>query len=123
MFDDGMFEDWPNKKAAEVFEKVGRGRSIRSDEIMILVLKAQANRFIHLDTDLRKDMNKRFEAGDKRSNDLRGEYEQAGYLDAAADWSGDWFSDCPDVSLSIFFNKGPLLPLKPPDWIDYADAA
>ena len=91
MFDDGMFEDWPDKKDAEIFEKVGRGESIRSDEMMILVLKAQVNRFIHLDTDLPKDMreNKRFEAGDKR-----GEYEQAGYRDAAADWSGDWFSDC-----------------------------
>ena len=73
MFDDDMFEEWLDKKAAEVFEKVGRGESIRSEEMMILVLKAQANHFMHLDTDLRRemkdlreDMNRRFEAVDKR---------------------------------------------------------
>ena len=56
MFDDDMFEAWPNKKAGEVFDKVGREEPIRPDEMMILVLKAQANHFMHLDTDLRKDM-------------------------------------------------------------------
>ena len=96
MFDDGMFEDWLDKKASEVLEKLGRNESIRSDEMMILVLKAQANHFMHLDTDLRKDMrdlredmngrfvtlredmntlredmNRRFEASNKRSDELR----------------------------------------------------
>ena len=96
MFDDGMFEDWLDKKASEVLEKLGRNEGIRSDEMMILVLKAQANHFMHLDTDLRKDMrdlredmngrfvtlredmntlredmNRRFEASDKRNNELR----------------------------------------------------
>ena len=85
MFDDDMFEEWLDKKAAEVFEKVGRGESIRSEEMMILVLKAQANHFMHLDTDLRremkdlredmlelrKDMNRRFEAVDKRFNSMQ----------------------------------------------------
>ena len=56
MFDEGMFEDWLDKKASEVLEKLGRNEGIRSDEMMILVLKAQANHFMHLDTDLRKDM-------------------------------------------------------------------
>ena len=67
MFDNSMFEDWLDKKAFEVFQKVGRNESIRSDEMMILILKAQANHFMHLDTDmrdLREDMN-------KRVNDLR----------------------------------------------------
>ena len=85
MFDNDMFEEWLDKKAAEVFEKVGRGESIRSEEMMILVLKAQANHFMHLDTDLRremkdlredmlelrKDMNRRFEAVDKRFNSMQ----------------------------------------------------
>ena len=73
MFDNNMFEEWLDKKAAEVFEKVGRGESIRSEEMMILVLKAQANHFMHLDTDLRRemkelreDMNRRFEVVDRR---------------------------------------------------------
>ena len=56
MFDNDLFETWLNKKAGEVFDKVGREEPIRPDEMMILVLKAQANHFIHLDTDLRKDM-------------------------------------------------------------------
>ena len=56
MFDNNMFEDWLDSKAAEVLQKVGRNESIRSEEMMILVLKAQANHFMHLDTDLRKDM-------------------------------------------------------------------
>ena len=85
MFDNDMFEEWLDKKAAEVFEKVGRGESIRSEEMMILVLKAQANHFMHLDTDLRRemkdlredmkelreDMNRRFEAVDKRFSSMQ----------------------------------------------------
>ena len=82
MFDNSMFEDWLDKKAFDVFQKVGRNESIRSDEMMILVLKAQANHFIHLDADLRKDMrdlredmNERFvalrEDMNKRVDDLR----------------------------------------------------
>ena len=73
MFDDNMFEEWLNRKAVEVFDKVGREERINSEEMMILVLKAQANHFMHLDTDLRtemknlrEDMNKRFEAMDRR---------------------------------------------------------
>ena len=80
MFDDNMFEEWLNRKAVEVFDKVGREERINSEEMMILVLKAQANHFMHLDTDLRtemktlredmnalrEDMNKRFEAVDRR---------------------------------------------------------
>ena len=78
MFDDNMFEEWLNRKAVEVFDKVGREERISSEEMMILVLKAQANHFMHLDTDLRKemkalreDMNKRFEAVDRRFNSMQ----------------------------------------------------
>ena len=61
-----MFEAWLNKKAGEVFDKVGREEPIRPDEMMILVLKAQANHFMHLDTDLRKDTRDLREDMDKR---------------------------------------------------------
>ena len=78
MFDDNMFEEWLNRKAVEVFDKVGREERINSEEMMILVLKAQANHFMHLDTDLRtemktlrEDMNKRFEAVDRRFNSMQ----------------------------------------------------
>ena len=85
MFDDNMFEEWLNRKAVEVFDKVGREERINSEEMMILVLKAQANHFMHLDTDLRtemkslredmktlrEDMNRRFEAADRRFNSMQ----------------------------------------------------
>ena len=78
MFDDNMFEEWLTRKAVEVFEKVGREERINSEEMMLLVLKAQANHFMHLDTDLRtemktlrEDMNKRFEAVDRRFNSMQ----------------------------------------------------
>ena len=85
MFDDNMFEEWLNRKAVEVFDKVGREERINSEEMMILVLKAQANHFMHLDTDLRtemkslredmktlrEDMNRRFEAFDRRFNSMQ----------------------------------------------------
>ena len=73
MFDDSVFEEWLDKKAIEVFGKLGTNEPIKSEEMIILVLKAQANHFMHLDQDLRsemkllrEDMNKRFEAVDKR---------------------------------------------------------
>ena len=71
MFDDDMFEAWLNKKAGEVFDKVGREEPIRPDEMMILVLKAQANHFMHLDTDLRKDMKDLREDMNTDIKDLR----------------------------------------------------
>lgn len=71
MFDNDLFETWLNKKAGEVFDKVGREEPIRPDEMMILVLKAQANHFIHLDTDLRKDMRDLREDINRDVQDLR----------------------------------------------------
>ena len=61
-----------------MFDKVGPEERINSEEMMILVLKAQANHFMHLNTDLRtemktlrEDMNKRFEAVDRRFNSMQ----------------------------------------------------
>ena len=73
MFDDNMFEKWLNEKAGEVFDKVGREEAIRPDEMIILVLKAQANHFTHLDTDLRKDMRDLREDMSAEIKDLREE--------------------------------------------------
>ena len=67
MFDDSVFEEWLDKRAIEVFSKLGTNEPIKPEEMIILVLKAQANHFMHLDQDLRsemkalrKDMDKRF---------------------------------------------------------------
>ena len=68
MFDDKFFDDWLDSQAQKVMEQVASGQSISSDQMMILMLKAQTNHFAHLDIDLRsemkllrEDMDKRFE--------------------------------------------------------------
>lgn len=68
MFDDKFFEDWLDNQAQKVMVQVANGKSISSDQMMILMLKAQTNHFAHLDIDLRiemkalrEDMDKRFE--------------------------------------------------------------
>ena len=83
MFDDQLFEDWLDKKTKAIFLKLG-DEAISSDEMILLVLKAQTNHFEHLDKDLRtemsalnkelreemillrQDMDKRFEQVDRR---------------------------------------------------------
>jgi len=68
MFDDKFFDNWLDSQAQKVMEQVASGQSISSDQMMILMLKAQTNHFAHLDIDLRteikalhEDMDKRFE--------------------------------------------------------------
>ena len=77
MFDEQFFEDWLDSQAQKVMEQVAGGQGISSDQMMILMLKAQTNHFVHLDVDLRsemkalrEDMDKRFEQVDKRFDQL-----------------------------------------------------
>ena len=78
IFDDKFFEDWLRSQAQKVMEQVANGQSISSDQMMILMLKAQTNHFAHLDVDLRsemkvlrEDMDKRFEQVDKRFEQMQ----------------------------------------------------
>jgi len=78
MFDDKFFDDWLDSQAQKVMEQVASGQSISSDQMMILMLKAQTNHFVHLDVDLRtemralrEDMDKRFEQVDKRFEQMQ----------------------------------------------------
>ena len=73
MFDNDLFETWLDTKSQEIVEKMGSGEALSSEEMIVLVLKAQSNHFAHLDKDMRKDMrdlredmDKRFEQVDKR---------------------------------------------------------
>ena len=93
MFDDELFEDWLDKKTTAIFSKLGE-ETLSSDEMILLVLKAQTNHFEHLDKDLRtemaalnkelreemillrKDMDKRFEQVDKRFEQVNSRFEQ-----------------------------------------------
>ncbi|MDO9161339.1 MAG: hypothetical protein Q8N35_02885 [Methylococcaceae bacterium] len=92
MFDDELFEDWLDKKTKAIFLKLGE-ETITSDEMILLVLKAQTNHFEHLDKDLRTemaslnkelreemillrmDMDKRFEQVDKRFEQVDKRFE------------------------------------------------
>ena len=73
MFDNSIFESWLDEKSRELVSKIANQEPLTSEEMIILVLKAQSNHFHHLDEDLRKemrelrdDMDKRFEQVDKR---------------------------------------------------------
>ncbi|MFA6143611.1 MAG: hypothetical protein WCW84_00425 [Sulfurimonas sp.] len=83
MFDDNIFEQWLDTKSKEIVIKMGAGQALSSDEMIVLVLKAQTNHFVHLDqdlrtemVDLRKDMDKRFEQVDKRFEQVDKRFEQ-----------------------------------------------
>ena len=82
MFDDKLFEEWLDKKGAEVLGKLGSEQPIRAEEMIVLVLKAQTNHFIHLDSDLRseiqafrKDADRRFEAVERRFEEVERRFE------------------------------------------------
>ncbi|MCS6971992.1 MAG: hypothetical protein NZL89_03125 [Leptospiraceae bacterium] len=92
MFDD-VFSQWLDKKAAEIIAKIDKEK-LSSEEMIILILKAQANHFAHLDQDLRRemqilredtmreiallreDMNRRFEQVEKRFEQVEKRFEQ-----------------------------------------------
>ena len=94
MFDDNVFEHWLDEKSKEIVSKLGNKESLNSEEMIILVLKAQTNHFHHLDSDLRQDMNllrqdvqrditelrsdmlKRFEQVDQRFEQVDKRFEQ-----------------------------------------------
>ena len=83
MFDDKFFDNWLDTQAQKVMEQVASGQSISSDQMMILMLKAQTNHFAHLDVDLRsemralrEDMDKRFEQVDKRFEQFDKRFDQ-----------------------------------------------
>jgi hypothetical protein len=82
MFNDQLFDQWLDKKASDIVTAFGDGRALTSEEMMILILKAQTNHFNHLDVelrtdmkDLRADMDKRFEQVDKRFEQVDKRFE------------------------------------------------
>lgn len=81
MFDD-VFSQWLESKAAEVIRKMDKEK-LSPEEMIVLVLKAQANHFAHLDQDLRRemqllreDMNRRFEQVDRWFEQVDRRFEQ-----------------------------------------------
>jgi len=83
MFNDDIFEKWLDSKAKDIVAQMGEGKSLSSEEMMVLVLKAQSNHFKHLDIELREemkalreDMDKRFEQVNKRFEQVDKRFEQ-----------------------------------------------
>ena len=71
MFDDKFFDEWLDAQAQKVMEQMAGGQSISSDQMMILMLKAQTNHFAHLDVDLRSEMRALREDMDKRFEQMQ----------------------------------------------------
>jgi hypothetical protein len=55
MFENDVFDTWLDNKSKEIILKLDKEK-LSSDEMIILMLKAQTNHFAHLDLDLRSDM-------------------------------------------------------------------
>lgn len=86
VFDNKIFDEWLDKKAQDILSKVDRER-ITTQEMIILVLKAQTNHFHHMDLENRdefrginrqfteikqqfKEVDQRFKEVDRRFNEV-----------------------------------------------------
>lgn len=56
VFNNQIFDSWLNKKSDEILSKVDR-EAITTEEMIILVLKAQTNHFHHADIDMKKGLS------------------------------------------------------------------
>lgn len=54
MFDNIVFDSWLTKKSDEILSKVDREK-ITTEEMIILLLKAQTNHFHHMDDEFREE--------------------------------------------------------------------
>lgn len=58
MFDNDQFECWLNQQSDKAMEKLGSQKKLESDEMMVLMLKAQTNHICHLERDLHGEIKK-----------------------------------------------------------------
>ena len=56
VFNNQLFDSWLNKKSDDILSKVDR-ETITTEEMIILVLKAQTNHFHHMDVDMKKGLS------------------------------------------------------------------
>lgn len=95
MFDNTLFENWLDEQANRAMQKVTQGEALSSNEMMILVLKAQTNHIAHLEKDLRgemvalrQDMDRRFEQVDKRFEQMDKRFDAlTARMDSFMRWS------------------------------------
>ena len=82
-FENKTFVAWLDEQSQLAMNKVTSGKGLETQEIMILVLKAQSNHVTHVEQDLRKDMielredmNKRFKQVDIRLEQVNARLDQ-----------------------------------------------
>ena len=70
VFDNYVFDSWLNIKSDEILYKVDKS-TISTEEMLILILKAQTNHFHHMDVEFREEFRKideRFEKVETQMN-------------------------------------------------------
>ncbi|MBP9674088.1 MAG: hypothetical protein KBD63_03260 [Bacteriovoracaceae bacterium] len=55
MFNNVFFENWLDEKCHGIMTKLNLEQQISSDEMIILILKAQSNHFSHMDDEFRQE--------------------------------------------------------------------
>jgi hypothetical protein len=72
MFNNDILEQWLEQKSQEILNKIQR-EHIKTEDMIILLLKAQVNHFHHMDSEFRDEFKKidlKFEYVDKRFDRL-----------------------------------------------------
>lgn len=78
VFNNEIFDSWLDKKSDEILSKVDR-ETITTEEMIVLVLKAQTNHFHHMDVDMReqfKEVNNRIGSVENRIDLLESKFEK-----------------------------------------------
>lgn len=64
VFDNQVFDSWLKAKSQEILSKVDKER-ISTEEMLVLILKAQTNHFHHMDQEFRSEFKKINESFDR----------------------------------------------------------
>ena len=75
VFNNEIFDSWLNKKADDILSKVNR-EMITTEEMIVLILKAQTNHFSHMDHDLKEAINKTHEDMGKLESSIRDDMDK-----------------------------------------------
>ena len=78
VFNNEILDSWLNKKSEQILQKVDR-EQITTEEMLILVLKAQTNHFHHMDDEFRQEfkrIDERFEKIDERFEKIEEKFDK-----------------------------------------------
>ncbi len=75
MFDNQVFDSWLTTKSQEILSKVDKER-ITTEEMLVLILKAQTNHFHHMDLEFREEFKRIDSRFEKLTNNVDGKFEK-----------------------------------------------